>query len=144
MESGSRRPFSAALAAGLLVAMTVLAGCGGGNGGGTTPTGQDQTVTATPAAQAGAPPADAKVIGVSVSGDSVSPSGTRVTVGRNQPVVFEIDATTEGELHVHSTPATAIEYPAGKSRAQIKIDKPGVVEVEIEQLGKQVVQLEVK
>ena len=140
MESGSRRSFSAALAAGLLVAITTLAGCGGG----TTPTGQDQKVTATPAAQASAPPAGAKVIGVNVTGDSVSPSGTRVTVERNQPVVFEIDATVEGELHVHSTPATAIEYPAGKSRAQIKIDKPGVVEVEIEQLGKQVVQLEVK
>lgn len=144
MESGSRRLFTAALAAGLLVAVTTLAGCGSSDGG-TAPAGKDETLTATPAAQAtAAPPAGAEVIKVTVTGDTVSPDGTRVDVKRNQPVVFEIDASAEGELHVHSTPAKAIEYPAGKSRVQIQIDKPGVVEVEIEQLGKQVVQLEVK
>jgi hypothetical protein len=141
MEPGSRRLFTAAVAGVLLAAMTTLAGCGGGGGSAS----KDESLTATPAAQAtAAPPADAKVIGVTVTGDSVSPDGTRMSVKRNQPVVFEIDATSEGELHVHSTPAKAIEYPAGKSRVQIQIDKPGVVEVEIEQLGKQVVQLEVK
>ena len=144
MESGSRRLLAPALAAALLAVVTTLAGCGGGDGGSSGPS-QDESLTATPAAQAtAAPPADAKVIGVTVTGDSVSPSGTRVTVKRDQPVVFEIDASTKGELHVHSTPAKAIEYPAGKSWVQISIDKPGVIEVEIEQLGKQVVQLEVK
>ncbi len=63
---------------------------------------------------------------------------------RNQPIVFVIDATDAGELHVHSAPAKAIEYPAGKSQVQISIDKPGVIEAEIEDLGKLVVQLEVK
>lgn len=144
MESGPRRPFTLALAAGLLGLVATLAGCGGSSGGGGS-AGQDVSMSATPASQAtAAAPADAKVIAVTVNGSSVSPSGTRVTVKRNQPVVFEIDATSKGELHVHSTPATAIDYPAGKSRAQITIDKPGVVEVEIEQLGKQVVQLEVQ
>jgi hypothetical protein len=123
---------------------SALAGCGSSGGGTTKSPGTDESLSATPAAQAtAAPPSDAKVIGVTVKGESVSPSGTRVAVKRNQPVVFEIDADTEGELHVHSTPAKAIEYPAGKSRVQISIDQPGVVEVEVEQLGKQVVQLEV-
>jgi hypothetical protein len=144
MESGSRRSLTVALAAGVLAAVTALAGCGSSNGGGNASPGGDETLTATPAAQAGAPPSDAKVIGVTVTADSVSPDGVRVSVQLNQPVVFEIDATTAGELHVHSTPAKAIEYPAGKSRVEIRIDKPGVIEVEIEQLGKQVVQLEVK
>lgn len=144
MESGPRRPLTLALAACLLAAVTTLAGCGSSDGGGTATPGADESLTATPAARASAPPTDAKVIGVTVTADSVSPDGTRVSVQRNQPVVFEIDATTEGELHVHSTPAKAIEYPAGKSRVEIRIDKPGVIEVEIEQLGKQVVQLEVK
>ena len=144
MESGSRRRLAPAAAAGVLAVVTTLAGCGSGSGSGSTSS-QDESLTATPAAQAtAAPPADAKVIGVTVTGDSVSPSGTRVTVKPNQPVVFEIDASAKGELHVHSTPAKAIEYPAGKSLVQISIDKPGVIEVEIEQLGKQVVQLEVK
>lgn len=142
MESVSRRRYAAAL---LTVLTLALAGCGSGGGTASKSPGSDESLSATPAAQATAlPPADAKVIGVTVKGDSVSPSGTRVSVRRNQPVVFEIDAETGGELHVHSTPAKAIEYPAGKSRVQIAIDQPGVVEVEVEQIGKQVVQLEVK
>jgi hypothetical protein len=142
MESRSRRRCAAAA---LLTAMTVaLTGCGG-SGGTTKPPAADESLSATPAAQAtSTPPADAKVIAVTVKGDTVSPSGTRVSVKRDQPVVFQIDADTDGELHVHSTPAKAIEYPAGKSVVQISIDQPGVIEVEIEQLGKQVVQLEVK
>jgi hypothetical protein len=120
-----------------------LAGCGGG-GDTAKPPAADESLSATPAAQAtAAPPTDAKVIRVTVKGDTVSPGGTRVAVKRNQPVVFEIDADSEGELHVHSTPAKAIEYPAGASKVQISIDQPGVIEVEVEQLGKQVVQLEV-
>jgi hypothetical protein len=90
------------------------------------------------------PPADAKVIAVTVGKDSVSPSGTQVQVKRNQPIVFQIDAAEAGELHVHSSPAKAIDFPAGKSQVQISIDKPGLIEAEIENLGKLVVQLEVR
>jgi hypothetical protein len=140
MKSGSRRLVSlAALVA--AVALT-LAGCGGSSEG--SKSAADQQITATPAAEASAPPADAKVINVTVDGDTVSPSGDQVTVQRDQPIVFVIDATEAGELHVHSSPAKAIEYPAGKSQVQITIDKPGVIEAEIEDLGKLVVQLEVK
>ena len=141
MESRSRR--AQAAAALLTVLVVLLAGCGGGSSA--KPPSADESLSATPAAQATAtPPADAKVIAVTVKGDTISPSGTRVSVKRDQPVVFQIDADTDGELHVHSTPAKAIEYPAGTSVVQISIDQPGVIEVEIEQLGKQVVQLEVK
>jgi len=37
-----------------------------------------------------------------------------------------------------------IEFPAGKSKVQISIDKPGVVDVEDHSLDKLIVQLEVK
>ncbi|HEX7717999.1 MAG TPA: hypothetical protein VF416_11960 [Marmoricola sp.] len=141
MKFGSRRLVS--LAALLAAVALALAGCGGSSDQ-KKGTGSDEQLTATPAAQASAPPSDAKVIQVTVDGDSVTPSGDQVTVQRNQPIVFQIDATEEGELHVHSSPAKAIEYPAGKSQVQITIDKPGVIEAEIENLGKLVVQLEVK
>lgn len=144
MESGSRRLFVVAPLAALALA---LAGCGGSSGssGSTTNPGADESLTATPTAQVTtAPPANAKIISVTVTADSVSPAGAQVQVDRNQPIVFVIDAAKAGELHVHSTPAKAIEYPAGKSRVQISIDKPGVVEAEIEDLGKLVVQLEVR
>ena len=139
MKTGPRR---------LLVVVAIgavtlaLAGCGSSEG--TPAQGADDALSATPMARVtGAPPADAKVIGVTVGKDSVSPSGMKVTVKRNQPIVFEIDAVEAGELHVHSSPAKAIDYPAGKSQVQITIDKPGLIEAEIEDLGKLVVQLEV-
>jgi hypothetical protein len=141
MKSGSRRLSAVALVA---VAALWLTACGGSSGG-KKETGSDESVSATPMAQVTSPPpAGAKVIGVTVTADSVSPAGDKVTVKRNQPIVFEIDAVEAGELHVHSSPAQAIEYPKGKSQVQISIDKPGVIEAEIEETGTLVVQLEVK
>jgi hypothetical protein len=142
MKPGSRRLSAAILVATVALALT---GCGGSSDGKATDPGTDEALTATPMAQVTAtPPSGAKVIGVTVTADSVSPSGAKVEVKPNQPIVFEIDAAQAGELHVHSSPAKAIEYPAGKSQVQISIDKPGVIEAEIEDLGKLVVQLEVK
>ncbi|MBW8751169.1 MAG: hypothetical protein JF565_07045 [Propionibacteriales bacterium] len=141
MAHAPRRLLAAALTAALAVALT---GCGGGSTDAAGKKG-DVELTATPMAQVTAtPPADAKVIAVTVGKDSVSPSGTQVQVKRNQPIVFQIDAVEAGELHVHSSPAKAIDFPAGKSQVQISIDKPGLIEAEIENLGKLVVQLEVR
>ncbi|MGY2874018.1 hypothetical protein ACVW00_001208 [Marmoricola sp. URHA0025 HA25] len=138
----SSRPRRLLLVAGALV--LTLTGCGGGSGD-SPAKGADVELTATPTAQVtGTPPSGAKVIKVTVGKDSVSPSGAQVSVKRNQPIVFEIDATEPGELHVHSSPAKAIDFPAGQSQVQISIDKPGLIEAEIENLGKLVVQLEVK
>jgi hypothetical protein len=141
MKPGSRRSSAAAL---VVVAALALAGCGGSSKD-EAGKASDVEMSATPMAEVtGTPSADAKVIQVTVGKDSVSPSGTKVEVKRGQSVVFQIDAAEAGELHVHSTPAKAIEYPAGKSQVEIKIDQPGIVEAEIENLGKLVVQLEVR
>jgi hypothetical protein len=140
----SSRPVRLLLGAATCAVTLAVAGCGGSSGG-SPAKGADVELSATPTAQVtGAPPADAKVIQVTVGKDSVSPSGTQVDVKVNQPIVFQIDAAEAGELHVHSSPAKAIEFPAGKSQVQISIDKPGQVEAEIENLGKLVVQLEVR
>ena len=139
MTFGSRRMYAAALVGALALA---VAGCGNDSGRGST---DGDSMSATPASQAPAdPPADAKVIGVTIGAEAVSPHGDRVTVKRNQPVVLEIDAVAAGELHVHSSPEKEISFPAGKSHAQFTIDKPGVVDVEDHGLDKLIVQLEVK
>jgi hypothetical protein len=49
-----------------------------------------------------------------------------------------------GEIHVHSTPEKHIEFPAGHSEVTLKIDQPGVVDVEDHLLDKLIVQLEVR
>lgn len=139
MRSGPRRLLVVALIGSVAFA---LGGCGS-SGDSSKDAGDD--LTATPAAKVTeAPPSDAKVIGITITSDSVNPSGDRIEVRRNQPVVLEIDATAKGELHVHSTPEKHIEFPAGKSQVQLTIDQPGVVDVEDHTLDKLIVQLEVK
>ncbi|MCW2784855.1 MAG: hypothetical protein JWP74_1372 [Marmoricola sp.] len=102
-------------------------------------------INATPIAQVtAAPAAGAKVINVTVKGDTVTPDGGRIQITQGQLVVFKIQADTKGEVHVHGSPATAIFYPAGASEASITMKQPGIIEVEIEQLGKPIAQLEVK
>jgi hypothetical protein len=121
----------------------VLGGCGGSGSGGTGGAEAGQTLTALPSPTA-SPAADAKVIAVTITADSVTPSGTKVDVKRNQPIVLEIDAVAAGEIHVHSTPEKHIEFPAGTSTVTLTIDQPGIVDVEDHGLDKLIVQLEVK
>jgi hypothetical protein len=140
MTHPPRRLLVAALATAVAL---VLAGCGSGSGDPKAEAGDE--LTATPTAQATTSPgADAKVIGVTITPDSVSPNGVRIEIRRNQPVVLEIDAVAAGELHVHSTPEKHISFPAGKSQVKFTIDQPGVVDVEDHGLDKLIVQLEVK
>jgi hypothetical protein len=139
MDHGPRRLLAAALAAALAVAVT---GCGSDSEA--SDAHGDHDLHATPSAQVTtAPPSNAKVIGVTITADSVSPSGAQISVKRNQPVVLEIDAAAEGELHVHSSPEQHIEFPAGKSQVQLKLEQPGVVDIEDHALDKLIVQLEV-
>jgi hypothetical protein len=139
MRTRPRRLVAAALVGAAAVA---LAGCGGSASNGTTKDEASDQLTATPSATTS--PGDAKVIAVTITADSVTPSGTKIEVKRNQPVVLRIDAVAAGEIHVHSTPEKQIEFPAGKSEVTLTIDQPGVVDVEDHSLDKLIVQLEVK
>lgn len=85
---------------------------------------------------------DGQTIKITFDGDSVEPNGERVKVDVDQPVVLEITADASGEIHVHSTPEQEIAYDAGTSEHTLRIDKPGVVDVESHDLGKTIVQLQ--
>ena len=81
---------------------------------------------------------------ITINGDNVDPSGSRVQVKKGDPVTLLINADKAGELHVHSSPEQHIDFPAGSSAATLTIDQPGVVEVEDHALDKLIVQLEVR
>jgi len=84
-------------------------------------------------------------IAVTARGETVTPNGERVKVKRGQPIEFDVTADGSGELHLHSEPAQSFKYKAGSSTFRLTpIDIPGVVEVEEEDLGKVIVQLEVR
>src|SRR5205085_1734061 len=114
------RPTLAAGAATALVLALSLTGCGSDKKSpGAEP---EQELSATPAAQVStAPSADAEVIAIRITGESVEPSGERVDVKRNQQVVLQINAEKAGELHVHSSPEKHIEFPKGGSEITLTL-----------------------
>ena len=117
-----------ALALGAMLAFSLgVAGCGGDDSS------KDSTDLST------------KTIEITVSGDSVTPNGDRVSVKVNQPIELVVKADADGEIHVHSDPEHEFEYAAGTTTLKpFTIDKPGIVTVESHTLDKTIVQLEVK
>ncbi len=77
-------------------------------------------------------------------GDSASPNGERVKLGLGETLTLRIDSDRPGELHVHSTPEREIAFPAGQSERKLKVEQPGVVDVEEHDSGKILLQLEVR
>lgn len=135
----SPRLHSALAAAVTTLALALVAtGCGSGASKATA----EAEVTAHPTPAAAHP--HGTVIRVRITGESVTPAGTRVPVGAGKPVTLLITATSAGELHVHSTPEQHIAYPKGTSAVTLTFDQPGIVEIESHALEKTIVQLEVR
>lgn len=121
----------------LLSALTLTTGCGddadeGGNGG-TSSSGNTTEDSTQPL-----------VIDVTIKGESVTPNGERFDVNTGQEVQLDVTADAPGEIHVHSTPEQELEYDEGESTLTIEgMDRPGTVDVEVHDLDKVLVQLEV-
>ena len=86
---------------------------------------------------------DSMTIDITIKDKAVKPSGSKVEVKAGSPIHLRIDSDMAGELHVHSSPEQEIEFKAGTTEKTLTIDQPGVVDVEIHQLDKVVVQLQV-
>lgn len=113
----------------LTLALTLTAGCGGDDG----PTGSSGSTATT------------KTIEITVSGDTVTPSGDRVQVETGQPIELVVKADAAGEIHVHSTPEQEFEYAPGTTTLKLEpIEEPGVVDIESHTLELTIVQLEVR
>lgn len=132
----------------VLVAVTGLAGCASkedadaGPAPTTTPT---NSPTDTGSSDASDTPTEApNTIEVTIQGDTVTPNGETVEVPLGETVTLDLHADQPGELHVHSTPEQEIAYAAGDSVHTLTFDQPGVVAVESHDLGKIIVQLEVR
>lgn len=116
---------TATLAVSLVFPLALLAGCGGSS--------SDSNCQAS-----------TKPIDITFSGDSVSPKAERVDACVDQPIKLHVQSDEPGEIHVHSSPEQQLEYQAGTTDLTLKIDQPGVVEVESHTLDVTILQLEVK
>lgn len=138
-----KRPLITAV--GLTASFAMFAACGGSKSDYAGPA-PDITQSATPS-NPGDPasvPTGVQVIKVTIDADSVQPNGTRIKVKRNVPVLFDITAVQDGELHAHSTPGQELKYLQGTSTGSLVFDQPGIIDVEDHRLNKLIVQLEVR
>lgn len=87
---------------------------------------------------------EAQTIDITVSGDTVTPSGERVDAKVGEEIILHVTADAPGEIHVHSTPEQELEYDAGTTDLPLTIDQPGLVDVESHTLDLVIVQLEVR
>lgn len=88
---------------------------------------------------------DPTVVDIAISGDTVTPNGDRIRVRLGQPVDLVVKADEPGEIHVHSRPESQeFIFEPGTTTFMLEIDSPGVVEIESHNLGKTIVQLEVR
>lgn len=124
---GESMPRTRELAALLVLAVVGLGGCGS--------SGDDAPADeSTPA-----------VIDIEITEQSVSPNGERVEVAVGQRVDLVVKADAPGEIHVHTRPEEQeFGFEPGTTTFKLVIDSPGVVEVEAHDLGRTIVQLEVR
>jgi hypothetical protein len=142
------RSTTGALSAALL-AVCLLAGCGGDDSGDAsepTPT-ATSTPSDTPTTTQSPTPSPTEPAGVvidaTIRGDDIEPNGERVKVGLGEPVTINIDADRAGELHVHSTPEQELPYKVGKTTVELSFDTPGIIDVEDHVSDKLLVSLQV-
>ncbi|NYG56669.1 hypothetical protein [Nocardioides perillae] len=101
-----------------------------------------ETPDETPAAEPSEDPGT--VVDVSIEGGEVTPKGERVRAAVGEPITFRITSDQPGEMHVHSTPESEFDFPAGTTERTITVETPGLVEVELHDPDVTLVQLEVR
>ncbi|MFP5254187.1 MAG: hypothetical protein ACLGH4_10395, partial [Actinomycetes bacterium] len=90
------------------------------------------------------PPAAGPSLDVTIKGNQVSPNSEEVDLARGETMTFVITSDRAGEMHVHAKPEQYLEFGVGKSRLDLVIDTPGVVEVEDHETGNVVALIEVR
>ena len=95
-----------ALVATLILAVGVLAGCGGGTTAG------DATL---------------KVV---LQGGKITDPNQAITVGVGKTLTLDITADAGGSLHVHSSPEQHIDFAAGHTVKKLVFKVPGVIAIE--------------
>ncbi|AWB91316.1 hypothetical protein [Aeromicrobium chenweiae] len=147
------------IAAALLAAVLLLAGCGGSDSDGPAPdrdssrplTGEgqrEQTKEQGEEAEKAQELGEAErgsVVGIVIKAGKVIPQGERVEVRVGEQITLNVRSDAAEEIHVHSDPEHTYEVPAGGTISEtFSVGTPGQVAVEAHHLGATIVQLVVR
>jgi heme/copper-type cytochrome/quinol oxidase subunit 2 len=118
------------------VLAVALAACGGGDD-------QDQA-TATTAAPGTTAAGDAQTVQITVTGTKVETAERRVKVPLDGKVRLEVTADRADEVHLHGYDRKVDLAPGTPAVLEFTADVPGVFEVELEEAGLKLVELQVQ
>jgi hypothetical protein len=101
--------------------------------------------TATAAPSAGAPATSLQtVIDVTIADGTVTPTNAQAQAVARQPIVLAVSSDVADELHVHSVPEHSFDVAAQPDqRFEFTVEVPGRVDVELHDLHRTVVTIEV-
>jgi hypothetical protein len=132
------------VAAGALAATLGLTGCAA-EAPDASPTDATTAPTSGATTSGGATAAPtAQVVNVTIKDGKVTPNGETVEVKVGVPIEIKVTADSTGEIHVHSDPEHKLDYKVGVSTLDFTIDRPGRIEVEVEQTSTLVVNLDAR
>jgi hypothetical protein len=138
---------------GLLLCCVLLAGCGGGDGG--EETAATTTVsTAAATSTTGAPSTSeastttegfsGTVVEAKVTGSDVETASRRVRVDLGEKVRIRVESDHAEEVHLHGYDLSEDVAPGKPATIDFTADAPGVFEVELEQAGLRLFELQVQ
>lgn len=82
-------------------------------------------------------------LAITIKGSTITPTNKRIKVAEGKPLTVTITADRSGELHVHSSPETHIEFAKGTTTKKLTFKTPGLIEVEEHKTNTLIAQLEV-
>jgi hypothetical protein len=87
---------------------------------------------------------DGTVIDITIAGDEVTPTNAKAQAAAGRPIVLDVSSDTVDVLHVHSVPEHKFDVQARPDqRFEFTVDVPGRVDVELHDLHRTVVTIEV-
>jgi hypothetical protein len=96
------------------------------------PTGSPGSSTGTPESGAGgASGSGSEVLAIRVTGRTVDPAPTRVSVRVGERVTLRVSADRMAELHVHGVELERRVVPGKPTVVQFRLEEPGVFDVEL-------------
>lgn len=138
----------------LAAAALLLAGCGEDGGGSDASSSAGPTADATtsdlanpPVSSAvpSAPATDGPVIDISIAAGVVTPTNAEAQASIGEPIVLAVSSDVADQLHVHSVPEYTFDVAAmPDQRFEFTVDVPGRVDVELHDLNRTVVTIQVR
>lgn len=140
-----RSTFTAAL---VLVLAGALAGCGSDDTSADTPSATESDHSehsdgATDESDTADAPDAANVVSVTVDGDTITPEPGKVPIAVGEDVTIKVTSDVAEEVHVHGYDKMMDLEPGVENKVTFTADIPGLFEVELEDSGTLLLELEV-